>query len=212
MLQRGNRRELLADAAIEVLAREGGRGLTHRAIDREAEVPEGTTKNYYPSRNSLFLAVARRMADQHTAAVHALREQMPDGVTREDITVLYAAMLRRMASTARSQFLALFELHLEGVRRPEVRAALGEMTLATVDSAVHLHAAVGDRMDRRGGGLLDAGLLGVAMSMLSLPEEVVRKIGFDDPEMLSRSLLSVAAVEQEPGIGPAVDAVRGCAH
>lgn len=192
MSQRGNRRALLADSAIEVLAREGARGLTHRAIDREAEVPEGTTKNYHPSRKSLFLAVAQRIAEEHTSAVRELREQMPDGVTREDIAVLYAAMLGRMVTTARTQFLALFELHLEAVRRPEVRPALGEVTLANVDSAVHLHDAVGERMDRRGAGLLDSGLLGVAMSMLSLPEDVLHQIGFGDPELLSGSLLTAA--------------------
>lgn len=193
MSQRNNRRELLADAAVEVLAREGGRGLTHRAVDRQAGFPEGTAKNYHPTRAALFVAVARRMADQHTAAVAQLREQMPEGVTSDDVAVLYAAMLRRMVSTGRSQVLALVELHLEAVRRPEVRTALGEMAVANADSAVHLHTAVGEEMDRSGGGLLDAGMLGVAMSVLSLPEDVVARIGFGDPEPLARSLLSGAA-------------------
>lgn len=204
MSPRGNRRPLLADAAIEVLAREGARGLTHRAVDKEAGVPEGTTKNYHPSRKAVFLAVARRIADQHTAAVRGLQEQMPDWVTRDDLALLYAAMLDRMASTARTQFLALFELHLEAVRRPEVRSALAEVALANVDSAVHLHEAVGQRMDRRGAGLLDAGLLGLAMSMLSLPEDVVRRIGLDAPEPLSRSLLSAAL-----GVGFPEEALEG---
>lgn len=205
MTQRAHRREMLADAAIEVLAREGGRGLTHRAVDREAEVPEGTTKNYHASRDSLLSAVARRMADQHTAAMRQLSEHMPDGVTAEDIAVLYAAMLRRMTSTARSQFLALFELHLEGVRRPEVRSALGEMTLANVDSAVRMHAAIGRPIDRCGAGFLDAGLLGVAMSVLSLPDDVVHRIGFDDPERLSRTLLAAATRERPAGSAAGVE-------
>ena len=49
MSHRGNRRAALAEAAIAVLARDGGRGLTHRAVDREAGFPEGTAKNYYLS-------------------------------------------------------------------------------------------------------------------------------------------------------------------
>ena len=77
-LQQG-RRPLLADAAITVLAREGGRGLTHRAVDREAGVPEGTAKNYYPTRDSLLTAAANRMADQHRAAVAQLRATTPPG-------------------------------------------------------------------------------------------------------------------------------------
>ena len=126
MPQRGNRRELLAEAAIEVLAREGGRGLTHRAIDRQAVVPEGTTKNYYPTRSALFQAAAQHLADQHTAALRELRGRVPDGLTGEHVVALYAAMLRRMVTTARSQFLALFELHLEAVPNAEVSAAIGQ--------------------------------------------------------------------------------------
>lgn len=206
MPKRRNRRAQLADAAVEVLAREGGRGLTHRAVDREAGFPEGTAKNYHASRESLFAAIAQRMSDQHTAAMHRLREQMPDGVGQADVQALYLAMLRRMATTARSQFLALFELHLEAVRNPQVRASLGEIALAGVDSAVHLHAAVGEPISARGGGLLEAGMMGVAMSMLSLPDDVVGRIGFDDPDPLGRSLLGMAEAAE-----PADGLLRGCA-
>ena len=96
MPQRRNRRAQLADAAVEVLARDGGRGLTHRAVDREAGFPEGTTKNYFPTRSALFLAVARYLAAQHTEALDALCNDIPPGLSSEDITALYAAMLRRI--------------------------------------------------------------------------------------------------------------------
>ncbi|QUH01710.1 TetR/AcrR family transcriptional regulator [Saccharopolyspora erythraea] len=204
MPQRGNRRELLAESAIEVLAREGGRGLTHRAIDREAGVPEGTTKNYHPTRSSLFIAVARHIAAEHTSALRELRERMPEGLNKNDIATLYATMLRRMVTDARSRFLALFELHLEGVRRPEVRSALGEIALANVDTTVHLHAAVGERISRRGGALLEAGMLGVALTMLSQPDDVVRQTGFDDAEALARALLSMTTTS-----GPVPGVLRG---
>lgn len=204
--RRRNRRELLADAAVEVIAREGGRGLTHRAVDREAGVPEGTTKNYHPNRESLLVAVAIRMADQHREAVRRLREQTPEEVAWADVVTLYVAMLRRIGSGERSMFLALFELHLEAVRRPAVRAALGDMTLASVDSTVGLHAAAGVRMGRLGGGLLEAGLLGMALSLLSLPENVVRTIGFDEVEVLGRSLLSLGSWENRVRHRP----VHGC--
>ena len=36
------RRRLLVNAAIEVVAANGLRGLTHRAVDREAGLPEGS--------------------------------------------------------------------------------------------------------------------------------------------------------------------------
>lgn len=193
MPNRGNRRELLADAAIEVLAREGGRGLTHRAVDREADVPQGTTKNYWPDRESVFVAVAHRVSRQHVQAMDLVREQAPEGLAVEHVASWYAAMLRRTGSAGRAHFLALFELHLEAVRRPEIRDALGEMVLANAASARYLHDTVGVELSRRGAGLLDAGMLGAAMSMLSLPESVLDEIGFDDADAVSAALLDAAA-------------------
>ena len=200
MTQRGNRRELLAEAAIEVLANEGGRGLTHRAIDRAAQVPEGTTKNYYPNRSALFEAIAQHLAERHTAALEELCAQVPDDLRAEEVTALYAAMLRRMSGSARTQFLALFELHLEGVRNPEVRKMLGEISRANVDTAVRLHATVGKRISMRGAGLLDAGMLGVALATLSLPEELVGELGFADPDAMSRALLTLAGTRGDAGL------------
>ncbi|GAB3697273.1 TetR/AcrR family transcriptional regulator [Saccharopolyspora tripterygii] len=200
MTQRGNRRELLADAATEVLARDGGRGLTHRAIDREARVPEGTTKNYYPTRNALFEAIAHHLAERHVAALEALCAHIPDDVCPDDVTALYAAMLRRMSGNARSQFLALFELHLEAVRNAEVRAKLGAISRASVDTAVQLHTAVGRGISRRGAGLLDAGMLGVALSSLSLPGDLVGELGLDDADGITRALLTLGATHDEPAL------------
>src|SRR6266568_1654337 len=91
------RRPLLADAAITILARDGGRGLTHRAVDREARVPEGTTKNYYPTRHTILEAAAHRMAEHHRAAVDQLRDTTPAGVTPHQLRQLYPALIRRAA-------------------------------------------------------------------------------------------------------------------
>src|SRR5690606_3757177 len=61
MTKNPERRDRLGDAAIEVLASEGSRGLTHRAVDQRAGLPTGTTANYYRSRESLLTAAAERI-------------------------------------------------------------------------------------------------------------------------------------------------------
>lgn len=208
MSYRGNRREALAEAAIAVLARDGGRGLTHRAIDRESGFPEGTTKNYYVTRSAVLRAVARYLATEHSAAMRQLRDTAPDGLTSTDITTLYASMLRRMTTSARSQFLALFELHLEAVRDPEVRTALAEVSRANAETAVQLHADVDQQFGRGAAGLLDAGMLGVAMSMLSLPRETLVETGLDDADMLARALLT-ASRNLPPSVTSVVGLVNG---
>ena len=53
--------DLVADAAISLIARSGVRALTHRAVDAEAGVPLGTTSNYFRTREALLNGVAERL-------------------------------------------------------------------------------------------------------------------------------------------------------
>jgi DNA-binding transcriptional regulator YbjK len=197
--RRGARRELLADTAIRVLADQGGRGLTHRAVDREAQVPEGTTKNYFPTRDSLLEAAARRMTEQHLIAVRRLRETTPEDVTPTEISELYPALLRR-AVTDQTQILAMFELYLEAVRRPAVRDALSAMVVANAEANADLHRAAGMASTTRDGGLLDAYYLGVAVSLLALPPEALRTLGMDDPYALGIGLFSATAARSSAAV------------
>jgi AcrR family transcriptional regulator len=57
-----NRREMLLDAAIQVLGERGMRALTHRAVDAEAGVATGSTANYFPTREALFEAIVERVS------------------------------------------------------------------------------------------------------------------------------------------------------
>ncbi|WFR73994.1 TetR family transcriptional regulator [Prescottella defluvii] len=42
------RTALIADAAVTLIAQQGLRALTHRAVDRAAGIPEGSTSYYAP--------------------------------------------------------------------------------------------------------------------------------------------------------------------
>jgi len=53
---------LLADAAIGLIAGNGLRALTHRAVDAAAGVPAGTTSNHYRTRRELLRGVLARIA------------------------------------------------------------------------------------------------------------------------------------------------------
>lgn len=62
-----NRPQLLADAAIRVIATSGLRALTHRAVDREASFPQGSTSYYANTRLALLQIVADRLAERSLA-------------------------------------------------------------------------------------------------------------------------------------------------
>ena len=53
----------VGDAAIAVLAEQGARGLTHRAVDQAAGLPPGTTSNYARTREALLTLTLTRIAE-----------------------------------------------------------------------------------------------------------------------------------------------------
>jgi AcrR family transcriptional regulator len=63
-----------ADAAIAPLAEAGVHGVTHRAVERRAGLPEGTASNYFRSREALLVAVAERVGELHYADMKAAGE------------------------------------------------------------------------------------------------------------------------------------------
>ncbi len=126
------RHRLVADAALDVLADQGSRGLTHRAVDTAAGLPPGSTSYYYRSRAALLTACVQRLVEQDHAELDALAPL----ITAADPGALahaLAEILHQWLTTGRQRHLARYELTLESVRRPEV--------------AVELH--------RSGGGLRD---------------------------------------------------------
>lgn len=52
---------LIADSAIEVVARDGVRALTHRAVDSEAGLPSGSTSYYCRTRAQLLSLTVDRL-------------------------------------------------------------------------------------------------------------------------------------------------------
>lgn len=71
------RREIL-DAAVSVLASQGWRGLTHRAIDRAAGLAEGSSSAYYRSRSALQTAMAEYVVWQLAAEVETLAGELAE--------------------------------------------------------------------------------------------------------------------------------------
>lgn len=115
------RADLVADAALALLAERGMRGLTHRAVDEAAGLPQGSTSNVARTRQALLELAVRRLADRE-ARVLALHE-MPDPAAGTDSLVDALALAAHRALTRNRELtLARYELALEATRRPELRA------------------------------------------------------------------------------------------
>lgn len=142
MRQNLARRAALVDAAIEVLARDGARGLTFRAVDTEADVPKGTASNYFANRDDLLNQAGCRIYER-LRPDDATMEAISGGpATRERVAELVRDVLVRVTSF-RTGYLALLELRLEATRRPALRALLTERVSEDVAANVSGHLASG---------------------------------------------------------------------
>jgi DNA-binding transcriptional regulator YbjK len=118
------RRVQLADAGLRVLAHSGARGLTHRAVDAEAEVAIGTTSNYFRSRDLLLGALAERILVRIAPDPDRL-EPLAGVEPSVDLMVTYVGYIHERLTAAPELTLALFELRLEATRRPALAEILG---------------------------------------------------------------------------------------
>jgi len=183
------RRVALIDAALEVLAREGARGLTFRAVDKEAAVPPGTTSNYFLNRDDLLTQSGARVYERLQPDEATIERQRTASRDRET----YAALMRELVtrvSAFRTGYLALLELRLESTRRPALRALLTDRVRVDVDANIAYHEASGLPGDATAVKLLMLTLNWLIVEQLTLPDV------FSEEE---REALVTAAVERIVG-------------
>ncbi|GLH99572.1 TetR/AcrR family transcriptional regulator [Phytohabitans aurantiacus] len=169
MRQNPGRRTALLDAAIEVLARDGSRGLTFRAVDAEAAVPNGTTSNYFANRDDLLNQVTQRTRERLTPNPSDVETTMREPHDHKLVTRLLYDLLDRMRRD-RSSYLAMFELRLEATRRPEVRALLIDVFRANLQDGIDFHLGASLPGDEITVVLLYLAMSGLLIDDLTVPE------------------------------------------
>jgi DNA-binding transcriptional regulator YbjK len=169
MRQNPARRAALLDAAIEVLAREGARGLTFRAVDTEAQVPVGTASNYFSSRDELLTQVGHRYYERLEPDAAVLTDALSGPRDRDRVTELMHDIVERVM-TFRSGYLALLELRLESTRRPELRELLSKRIRADIDLNIRNHEESGLPGDATTVVVLYLALNWLILERLTLPD------------------------------------------
>jgi DNA-binding transcriptional regulator YbjK len=171
--QNQRRREALADAAIAILGTSGTHALSHRAVDERAELPVGTAANYFPTRDELLEAAARRVFGLHIAAMEAADSEIAGPVGSEGLADLIGGSLYDSAARHRTRYLAIFELTLEATRRPALAEALSGMAAATLDLTVGQHRALGLGTSPAQVQALITLFSGVLLTLVAAPPEAV---------------------------------------
>lgn len=140
-----DRKTLIADTAIALLASVGARGLTHRAVDAEAGLPAGSTSAYCRTRAELIALTLAR----HAALDLEDLEGDASGWARAALTPerFVDTLSRRiedwLTPAKRARLVARFELYLIASREPELAAVVAEQRSRFVQAAVAALRAAG---------------------------------------------------------------------
>jgi DNA-binding transcriptional regulator YbjK len=131
------RRAALADAAIDVLAGAGIRGLTHRAVDAAAGEPDGTASRYFRTREAMLLAVLHRTKELLLAMLTEV------AVDRDELVDALVGTVRTSLDENRNRQLAMMALFLESSHRPALRDELAVVARALRETLESLCAKAG---------------------------------------------------------------------
>ncbi|MFD9722884.1 TetR/AcrR family transcriptional regulator [Streptomyces sp. NPDC059072] len=180
------RRTLIADAAIDLVAAAGLRGLTHRAVDGAARLPAGSTSYYFRTRTALIGACYQRLAEldlddlaedgpsastpsASTSSASTSSASTPSASTpsastpsastpfgRDEAAAALGGLLLRWLTVGRARQLARFELSLEAARNPELEADLHRAGQGARSRAAAMLAGLGADRPREAAELLAA--------------------------------------------------------
>ncbi|GGC57563.1 TetR family transcriptional regulator [Hoyosella rhizosphaerae] len=123
MARPGDRRPLIADHAIAMLADGGARALTHQAVDRDAGLAIGSTSYYFRTRDALVAAAVARIREHSRMAFEAA--PLPEPLSVQTASAFIAEHLHSLATERREQALAVIALLPEVAKDSEHRDSLG---------------------------------------------------------------------------------------
>lgn len=165
-----DRREVLLDAAIEVVAKLGMRGLTHRAVEAEAQLPHGSTTYYFGTRRELLVALMSHMAERGRRALEPIARQLTlrlaDRSQPLELEAISAAMLAWVDHES-SMELARYELQVTAARDPEMKALMTSACNAFVELTEPLVIACGSKNPGRDAKIVQAALDGLILNRLT---------------------------------------------
>lgn len=159
----------ILDAAVTVLAQSGARGLTHRAVDRAAGLPEGSTSAYFRSRAALLSALTEVVAARLTSDVAALGEQQAHRPGDHEFAITSTVALLTDWLATPDTLTARLELALASTREPEVASIMASAREQLVDLVTQIIARAGTPTAGSLGATTVAALDGVLLVALQLP-------------------------------------------
>ena len=192
------RQRVLLTAAVRVLARSGMRGLTHRAVDSEADLPQGSCSAYMRTRLALLTRLTEYVTAQFARDIEELTvriEEHPDKDSAYAVEQTTAMMLSWLLEP--EMLLARVELAIEGARTPEIAAIMQAELRELEDIVEHVMTSKGHEHSRSRAATLIASIDGVLMHALREEPDARAAYLRTSMELLMGALVGV---ENESGL------------
>ncbi len=184
------RRRDLCDAAIQLLADDGAKGLSHLKVDRKAGVPDGTTSFYFRTRSALLRAVAERLAELDLASL----QSVADSDDNPSPSRLSQVVIQAGSEPQFSRTKALYELTMQATRDPALAAILQQAT----DAFTKLHREILVQLMPHGAELESAVVEDLSNVTLTFINGLLLRLAhgdriIDSAEQLDQILSAIAA-------------------
>lgn len=191
------RRRELCDAAIQLLADDGAKGLSHLKVDRKSGVPDGTTSFYFRTRSALLLAVAERLAELDLANLQSVADHASPagaGKGRRSPSLLSQVVIQSGCEPELSRTRARYELTMQAARDPALAATLAHGT----EAFTKLHREILVQLMPRGAELESAVVEDLSNITLTFINGLLLRFAHgdrivDSPEQLDKILAAIAS-------------------
>ncbi|MFE9326354.1 TetR/AcrR family transcriptional regulator [Nocardia sp. NPDC052278] len=140
MMSTTDRRAVLVDAAIDVIATQGIRALTHRALDTALELPGGSASYYFRTKRALIEAIADRITTRSRDDFAAAELAVPPSLEPDDIAKAIAGWLDRLLVDRRNHLIVRHALIIDLLADPELHQRLTHSLFSTERARELFHA------------------------------------------------------------------------
>ena len=168
---RSERMELILGSALHVIAENGLRGLTHRAVDRRAGLPQGSCSAYLRTREALVLAVTEYVAERVAGHVSDLAAELAGQPLDDDRAAETVTRWVMRWVDEREVLVSRLELTIQASRDPALATALGSQRKDLVDVVAGMLTARGKPQGAASAETLVSSFDGVMIGALSRPPQ-----------------------------------------
>ena len=190
-----DRREVVLEATLRVIARSGVDAATHRAVAAEAGVALASTTYHFASKSDLVRQALELVIERSTATVAA--HAAPPGPDHPgELVDRLVGLADALASDDRAPLTAQYELLLEAGRRAELRPLAERWNEAYLAGLAEMTTRAGLPRPRLAAEVVSNVIEGGLLNQLALPQP-----GFVQGALRDQLQMAVgASLQDDPGV------------